>query len=331
MNRIDARARLKTLMSRPVPDTDLDFTSRLNQCIDLANKRISDEVPHGIIPDFDTVFLLKEYNTGDMPLGGPFISSTADPFVLDFGPNVLAGSFATTVDGTWDGIYWVEITLPNGTIYVRQTREFWNVVVMGAITHQYVSLVRPITESFVSATVKVYQPFAYLTQDVTEIKEGTLFNNAGQTLQELPEGFARDTGWLDNSPIVNKGRPVALARSRHFQLDAPNRKPVITTDIVGAFLPEGRGTFKYCYTYAWGKRNALTPTEAGTLYPQWESSPSPESDVAVTVGNSLVVSLVDIDWEIGFDTPGTLRQTLWTCEAHLQIQTDRHHWYSYSY
>jgi hypothetical protein len=296
-------------MSRPVPDTDLDFTSRLNQCIDLANKRISDEVPHGIIPDFDTVFLYKEYSTGDAEDGvHPLVSTTADSYVLDFGSSAIIGGFNIVVDGTWDGIYWLEVTLPNGKIYIRQSREWWNEVGQG-FNHQYVSLVQPIADTFVNAKVRIYQPFIYLSQDVTEVKEGTLFNNAGMTLETLPEGFARDTGWLDNSPIINKGRPVALARSKHFQLDAPNRKPTVTTDIVGGFAPEGRGTFKYRYTYAWGRRDPLIPTEAGTLYPMWESSPSPESDATLTVGNSLVVSLANIDWEIGFDTPGTLRQT----------------------
>lgn len=315
MNRIEIRSRLKTLMSRTVPDTDVDFNSRLNQCIDLANKRISDEVPHAVIPDFDTVFLLQEYNTGDFATGGgPLVSSTADPYVVDFGPGYLAGTFVTTTDGTWDGIYWIQITMADGTKFVRQTREWWSTTdIAGLIDHQYASLVHPLppTVTFTTAVVKIYQPYVYLGQDVTEIKEGTLFDSAGITLQELPEGFARDTGWLDNQPIVNKGRPVALARSIHFQLDAPNRKPVVTTpDILGDnFTPEARGTFTYRYTYAWGKRNASIPTEAGTLYPQWESSPSPESDPATTVGLSLQVSLVDIDWEIGFDTAGTLRQT----------------------
>lgn len=312
MNRLELRQRMKTLMSRNVPETDLDFTGRCNQCIDLALRRISSEVPLAVIPSLDAVHLLKEYKTGVDGMTTQ-CSTTADEWVLSLGiAPFVAPDLITQIDGTWDGTYWIEVALPDGTFVRRQCREFWVTTNAGGVrTAQYVSLVEPIKDLvFTQRPFRLYQPFVYLPQDVEEILDATIEDVRSGVIRTLPEGFAREVGVLDgvNGP---QGQPTGLVRSKHFQLAAPQRVPTATI-VQGTFGPEATGTFTYCYTYAWGKRPVSNPSEANTLRPLFESGPSPVS-AAVTVtdpaAQSVLVSLADIDWMTLFNIAGTLRQT----------------------
>lgn len=312
MNRYELRQRMKTLLSRSVPETDLDFSGRCNQSIDLALRRVSNEVPQAVIPSLDTLHLLPSYQTGVAGMTST-CSTTSDEWVLSLGtPPFAAPDLVTQVDGTWDGSYWIEVELSDGSYVRRQCREFWAVTDgLGNRLIQYVSLAIPLKGvTFSARSFRLYHPYAYLPQDVEEILDGTIEDVRSGIIQTLNEGFAREVGVLDgvNGPT---GQPSALARSKYYQLDAPQRTPTASL-VAGTFGPEAIGTFTYCYTYAWGKRPAANPSEASTLRPLFESGPSPAS-AAVTVTNaaaqSVQISLVSIDHMIGFDEAGTLRQT----------------------
>ena len=81
-------------------------------------------------------------------------------------------------------------------------------------------------------------------------------------------------------------------------MPAPNRAPVATVpnqDPPDPWLgPEPPGTFKYRYTYVWGRKDTDIRAPGGAYDPMLESSPGPESNSVVMTGTANVVVLSNL-------------------------------------
>jgi hypothetical protein len=309
MNRGTIRS---TVLSRRSWHADVDaaFVEEVNTvCIDGALKRLASEVPEAFIPDRETVYLLADQDQDTL---SRTVAATTDPYVLSFG---LAG-VAMAVNGTADGLFHIEVVTSDGRVLSRQCREFWLETTGPYANHYLVSIDHPWEDSTSTGMdFRLFQPYFYLRDNVTELVDGRIFDNARQLLTTLPAGFVRKTSQEDFRGTY-RGRPEAFSRWEMFQLAAPNRTPTVAL-VPGAVPdppwvgPEPVGAFSYRYTYVWGKKNFEVVAPGGGYDPTWESAPSPES-ASITVANlaaAVVVStLTNIDFQLGFGTTGTVRK-----------------------
>jgi hypothetical protein len=122
----------------------------------------------------------------------------------------------------------------------------------------------------------------------------------------------------NSTTLTPSGAPRVLYRREHQQLPSPTLQPAVAASgswTGGDVEPEG--TFEYCYTYAWGHREAresLTGPELGTTNsqttakrePYFESAPSPVSDqiTVATGGSGTAITTPNFDHMVGFWDPG---------------------------
>lgn len=305
MERKDWRQKLLDMTSWHA-DVDEDFVDEVNRSVlEPAYKRLASEVPEALIPDTETVTLLKDRTSTSM---SRVTSATSDEYVMTLG-TVIGDGEAVAVDGTWDGIYHIEIYRDGvARPYRYQCREFW-IQSQGQFAGQYlVSLDRPWNfPSDTGMTFRLYQPYFYTRDDVSKIQDGRLFANSRVLIRTLPAGFARYTASEDYLG-QSVGPTRAISRWTHFQMPAPSKAPgTILSDKGGVWSTtmEPPGTFRYCYTYVWGRKTEDYLSPGGSYDPLWESAPSPESE-AFTIdglpsGAINVSGLPNIDWQQNFD------------------------------
>lgn len=267
-----------------------------------ALKQLSSMVPEAFIPDEEAIVIYQDYTSTTM---NRTLDATKDVYVLSFGLAALPD--ATTIDttGVWDCIYHLEITLPNGQLVRRRCREFFIDVPTGLAM---VSIDRPWRNTTdTGLSFRMYQPYFFTRDDVTAIVDGRVYDSTQQVLFTVPAGAMRVFQQEDFNGTVS-GRPERLSRWGHEQIPAPNRTP--TAVLVGGepatpwLGPEPPGTFKYRYTYVWGKKDSDVKAPGGEYDPMLESSPSPETDAIVMTGTASAIevrSLVNIDYVQNFD------------------------------
>ena len=304
MNLGELRQKVADLRSRHISGDTFAAEFR-RSVVAPALKQLASDVPEAFIPDEETIVIYKDYTSTSM---NRTIAATADPYVLDLGPVSAPNATPIVTDGTWDCIYYLEITDPStGDLIRRRCREFF---VSGPPGNQYayVSIDRPWRNSTdKDLEFRLYQPYFYTRDDVTAVVDGRVYDSTQQTLFTVPAGAMRIFAQEDYNGTVT-GRPERLSRWGHEQIPAPNRAPVGTTpggDPPAPWLgPEPPGTFKYRYTYVWGKKDSDLTAPGGKADPMLESSPSPESN-AVTMADAtrvvLLSNLVNIDYIQNFD------------------------------
>lgn len=310
MNRLSIRTNVLSRRSWHA-DVDAAFVAEVNTtCIDGAVKRLASEVPEAFLPDAEVVYV---YADEDQDSLARTVAATTDGLVLDFG--VAAGGSAMAVDATRDGITRIEVTTADGTIRTRQCREFWLQSGGPYDGHYLVSLdTRWPNSTDTGCSFRLFRPYFYLRDNVTDLVDGAIYDASRGILEPIPAGTVRRTG-ADGFMGDIRGRPQSFARWEYFQLAAPSRAPVAALegsinppDWVG---PEPMGTFKYRYTYVWGKKDYEILAPGGAHDPVWESAPSPESNsfTVSAVGACIEVSaLTNIDFQLGFGTAATLRR-----------------------
>ena len=206
MNRGEIRQAMWALRSRGVPDTDTAAIATYNTLIDLAYKRLCSECPNAMLPDTEHVVLLPEYRTTGTATGTR-ISKTADPFVMEF--HVL-GTWLPVMDGTWDGIYHLEVTDGGGRVHRRQCREFWVDQEEGMfppVYHYYVSLDRPWDAALTGNLVfRLYTPEFFTTEDVIQVLDGSIWDQSRGFMRPLSEGAIHFTGRNDIQGDTKIGR-----------------------------------------------------------------------------------------------------------------------------
>lgn len=307
------RARLFNFRAWDSTGTTLD--NRIREAMNVALDRISGDVPEAIVPDEEHAVLLKDVVGEDASVAAR-VRTTSDTKVFEFtdaNNNPLTGSspWLPDITGTFDGIMHLEVVDSKGVVHRRQCREFWENKQTGGY---FVSLERP--WDFGSATLmafRLHQPEFFVTDDVTRVLEpARIFDETRQQAWAIDTGGAYRQDMIDYRG-TDKARPFRFWRGRHFQIPAPTTAPGVATnegiDWVG---PEWAGTFRFCYTYVWGRKDLEWQTAPGGVRdPQWESAPSPVSTAFVQTGQlaaqGISITATNIDAMMDFGNPATLR------------------------
>lgn len=290
-------------------DYDSDFMTKVRKGLDRCYRRLCSEVPDAVLPSDEFLQVLGDQTQTTM---GRTVATTTDDWVLDLGAASLSGATAVPTDGTWDGIYHIEVTY-NGVTYRRRCLEFWEHKTAGPyLDHYLVSIDRPINISGSGLSFRLYQPFVYPRADVQTILDGSLWTENRVPITQLPSSFFYINYHTDFRG-ERVGRPQALARGVREQLPAPSRTPTVGAAAISNWVDgqEPPGTFKYRYTFVWGRRHAERQSPRGGFDPMFESAPSPESasiTVAAVGSDAVVVTVPNIAWAKGFDPdPAELR------------------------
>jgi hypothetical protein len=309
VNKSEWRQRACDEVNLDLADADDDVLDEIARDMATILDTVHERCPMAFVPDTETVFVYKDYRLADF--GGCLgVSATADVRVLSFG--VLTGTTPKT-DGTWDGLFHIEVQDGAGRWHRRQCREFWSATNDNLNFTYYVSLDRPWPNTTDTNLVfRLYQPFLVTRADVTEVLDGQVWDATHTFLQTLPEGWVTYTDRNDFQGR-SKGRPENLYRAKRFQLDTPTLAPAVTSNQVAPWLgPEPPGRFTYVRTIVWGRREDELVAPGGVLEPTFESAPSPVSS-AITVpadgSSSVTVTLPDVDWPIHFGVSGALSAT----------------------
>lgn len=307
MNRIELREMMQTLRVWDVPATDTKFTAKMNSVIDLAYMRVADECPEALSPSSEYILLPKAYSTSST---GSKVSTTADPYVLEF--TAPPSGFTPKADGTFDGVYWLEVVHPTSGAKLRhQCREFWTTV-----SNNYVSLVRPWNSGTITnATFNLYAPYVWLESDVMNVLDAYVYASNGTLVQVKNSTSQQRNGRFPQYTTVEYGTPTSIRRGDLYQHPSPNKAPTATTTYeqgTNTWLgPEPVGTFDYCFTYCWGYRTEYRTDNHNLKIPLFESAPSPSS-AKVSVNNDdtfVTLTLPEIDWQLNFNVAGSLRAT----------------------
>lgn len=227
MNLVTAREKVGDLRSRRWTGTDAQRVFRVSVA-EPAIKQLASECPEAFIPDEETSVVYRDWT--DVSLGRT-LASTVDPRVLDFGATSAPGATAIVTNGTWDAIYWLEVTRADGTIIRRRCREFFTATI-AATSHYCVSIDRawPGTAD-TGLSFRLYQPYFYMRDDVTDVIDGRVFNEHRQAVFTVPAGAVRFFQEEDYRGTGN-GTPRRLSRWGHEQVSAPNRAPTVALDTI---------------------------------------------------------------------------------------------------
>jgi len=313
------RARLFNFRAWDSTGPTLD--GRIVQAMNTALERISGDVPEAVVPDDEHVVLQKDVVGEDADVAAR-VSPTADTKVMQFVntsglPLAPSSPWLPDVTGTFDGIMHIEVVDANGQIHRRQCREFWTATdPLGVPTNYYVSLDRPWGIGGTAMKFRLHQPEFFVTDDVTRVLEPARLWD--ETRQQV---WAIDTGGAYRQDMVDyrgqdKGQPFRLWRNRHFQVPAPTTAPTAapTNPNTGAPWagPEWEGTFQFCFTYVWGRRDLeWQRAPVGIRDPQWESAPSPLSAIytqtGAAAGRAIEITATNIDAMMDFGDSTTLR------------------------
>lgn len=311
MNRGELVQAMSDILSWEAPGDDV-WQARCRRFIDQAYFRVVSEVPEALVPDELRVRLPGTYASGGGSAITSFISTTADPFVLAF--TTSAGStFNPSINGIWDGVYWLEITRPDGTVWRGQCREFWEEI-GGGVKSRYVSIDRPYTDvALVNAPYRLSPNYLWLPDNIIRVVGGQRFGSTGEplSLETLTSAIWHDEWSNQNSREYNY--PRRLRAEKAYQLPSPNITPTVTQggEQGGPAIwgPEPWGSFDYCFTYIWGYRDPMQESMSGSLIPLFESAPSPASakQSVTSASVDIVVGLPDVAWELNYGDNTTLR------------------------
>ena len=284
--------RQRMLDFRAWDSTGTSFDNRVREAINTALDRLAGDIPEALIPSEEHIVLLPDVVGSDSSVKARLKYDASHPRTLEFVDATSGGAMGAslntawrpTVDGSWDGTLHLEVKDNDGVWHRRQSKEFWRTSPTG---NYYVTLDRPwtsgSTSSDTSMDFRLHQPEFFMTDDVMQVLEPARIYDS--TRQQV---WAIDTAGAYRQDMVDfqgesKGRPYRFWRGRHFQIPAPRLTP--TTEALQEPLtawagPVFEGTFRFCYTYVWGKRDEEWQTSPeGIRDPQWESAPSPVSVV----------------------------------------------------
>lgn len=306
-------------------DIDADTLLEMNDRLNDALKKVAGDCPQAVVPDVESVLLLADKTGTALERTA---SATTDKWVLTLGPTATGG--AIVVNGTWDGRFHIEVTDPTGGLHRRQCREFWKETVIGGdgVERYYVSLDRPWRNTTDTEMVfRLHQPEFFFRDDVMEVLDGAIWGETRTRLVELPEDFMRHYQEQDFRGNANS-RPQYLVRGRHFQMESPVTKiKVVQSGEQNPWVgPYPIGTWRFAYTYVWGRKDDEYLAPGGSFDPLWESAPSPLSD-ALTISNGAagraeLSGIPNIDFMQDFDPSAGLRKGRTGWRKRIYVWTD---------
>lgn len=312
------RARLFNFRAWDSTGTTLD--TRIREAMNTALDRISGDVPEAVVPDNEHIVLLPDAIGEDASVNAR-MATTSDTRVLEFtdtagAPLTASSPWVPATDGTLDGVMHFEIVDPKGQRHRYQSREFWIQKTGQAPDRYLVTLDRP--WDLGTATLmkfRMLQPEFFVRDDVTRVLEPARIYD--ETRQQV---WAIDTAGAFRQDMTDflgqdRARPYRFWRGRHFQLPAPSTAPTIASGEQGVNPwagPEWEGSFRFCYTYVWGRKEREWQFAPGGIRdPQWESAPSPIStsftQTGSNAGRNIQITGTNIDAMMDFGDPSTLR------------------------
>ena len=289
------------------PDQSTAFKAKVDQMINRAYNLLALEAPFLFFEEDCRIITQPDASTGTHA-SDKLLRSITDNRVLQryaLKSKVTDGTIKRfAADGTWDGRM-LEVTLATGETYRRRIREITSSedasVEVGGVTlayeRQIITLETPWDYSTVSyvdwattetglpdLSYRIFTPEYELPADVVELRSARLFGDNHYQLSVRNQNDMERYDYVDFQGEHN-GRPSSLFRGKHWQIDAPMLPPTITRENeneAGASSkkwlgPDSKGTFEYCFTYVWGKRDKELQAPKGLYEPKWESAPSPVS------------------------------------------------------
>jgi hypothetical protein len=276
--------------------------NRIRQSLNVALNRMSNDVPHALVPDEEHVVLYPQVKSSSDSVAARVVTFENDKRLLEFtdasGNNLAHASSATTwrptLTGEWDGLMHIEITDGDGRVHRRQCLE-WFTDGSGSSMSYLVTLDRPYNEIIANTSAsgrfhfRIHQPEFFVTDDVIELLEpARIFDGSRQQVWKIDTAGAGRQDMLDYQGN-SQGRPYRCWRGRHFQLPAPTKAPKVmesTIDPVtgkesstaksnsgsSVVIPTSykwdddkayrRGKWAICYTYVLGRKDE-----------EWQQSP----------------------------------------------------------
>jgi hypothetical protein len=313
--------RQRMLDFRAWDSTGTSFDNRVREAINTALDRLAGDIPEALIPSEEHIVLLPDvlsstYNLKINATSESRVLKLTDTSGVSLGllapasplPDTTAQTWYLNdfkVDGTWDGTMHLEIKDGNGVWHRRQTRECFRSGSDGFIT-----IDRPWPNSTDTLMeFRIHQPEFFMTDDVMEVLEpARIYDSTRQQVWGIDTAGAYRQDMVDFQGET-KGRPYRFWRGRHFQIPAPRRTPTVEElkePLTAWAGPVFEGTFRFCYTYVWGKRDEEWQTSPeGIRDPQWESAPSPISTVTAArdpkdLPYALRIRAANIDAMTGF-------------------------------
>jgi len=303
MNKGDIRTRVLEQVDWQ-PDQSTSFKDKIDQMINRAYNHLALEAPFLFFEDQCRIITEPDVtngtSTGDLLARHATDTRLLYRVVTDAH---LADGSATTwkFDGTWDGRM-IEITRTDGTTYRRRIRELLRADDGDPEVH-YIVLDQPWDLGDVLSAVLTYRIFTpeyELPADVVELRSARIYGDTHYDLEVRNQYDMERYDYVDYQG-TQQGRPTALFRGRHHQIDAPMVPAQIKlTDENQTSLawqgPDNPGTFDYCFTYVWGKRDSELQAPNSLFEPKWESAPSPISpEVTAGAATSILLTFPFID------------------------------------
>ena len=303
MNKGDIRTRVLEQVDWQ-PDQSASFKDKIDQMINRAYNHLALEAPFLFFEEQCRVVTEPDASNGTST-GDLLGRHATDTRVLyrTVTDAHLADGTATTwkFDGTWDGRM-VEIARTDGTVYRRRIREVLRNDDADPELH-FLILEQPWDHGDVGSTVlkyRIFTPEYELPADIVELRSARIYGDTHYDLEVRNQYDMERYDYVDYQGI-QQGRPTTLFRGRHHQIDAPMVPAQIElTDENTLSLawqgPDNPGTFDYCFTYVWGKRDSELQAPNSHFEPKWESAPSPIStEVTATSASSVILTLPFID------------------------------------
>jgi hypothetical protein len=298
------------------PDRSTSFLAKIDRMINRAYQHLSLEAPFLFFEDECRILTQQDKSNGTSSTDRLRPCTTAevgenDKLVLyreysgsTSPPPLPDGWTEWKFDHTWDGRL-IELERTSGEVLRRRAREFWTTTIqvdnnqggVKYVTREFVSLDHEwplLTET--GLKYRIFTPEYELPADVVELRSARFWNDVRDDISVVNQYDMERYEYTDFRG-EEVGRPTMLFRGRHHQIDAPFKKPATKlmrgSDVAGHPVgmwtgPDNIGSFQYCYTYVWGKREKelKAPSAAGTgdagtfgFEPKWESAPSPVSNI----------------------------------------------------
>lgn len=298
------------------------WNTRFLRALNHAKDAFVGDCPEAILPDTEHVVIQAPVSSSDSVVIARARAVTGEPWVLRFTDTAgtdLGSSTLTTwrpiVDGTWDGVMHLEVQYDStNDLWARhQSREWFR---SGQTLEQYnVTLDRPWRNTTdTGMAFRIYQPEFFTRDNVLEVlAPGDIYDSTRQQVWPIDTAGSFRQGLRDFRRETTS-RPSRMWRERRFQLPAPTLTPTTAAGGVGTWLgPVQEGTFTFCHTYAWGRRDIQwqQASYSQVIDPQWESAPSPASASfahSSNNGRSIVLAGTAIDAMRNFDVAGTTRE-----------------------
>jgi len=297
MNRGDLRTDIRALLAWDIGQDAGTEQTRLNEAIRHGLDLLYTEAPEALYPQTPREVVPGTLSSG--AYGGTTLSTTSDPWVLQF----VGGTFAPVTDRTWDGMYHLEVTA-KGQTYRFWCREFW----LALTGEKYVSLDRPWTSGTATGlSWTLVAQYLWCPSEWSRIHTVVRWGSTGGPMRLTTATQAANQWQTRNQVSIVSGYPTELRREHSYQQRAPTRAPAVAL-VEGTWAGEPTGQFEYCFTYCWGYRDLYNKSPSGTPIPLFESAPSPISGPITSTAPQIVrVTVPEVDWMVNFNVAGALR------------------------